>query len=56
MSESQLDSFLNLIVKGAIAEKREVMLTDALDYCIFHTKNGKIIWPTPDLVPPKEDT
>ena len=33
-------------VKQAIAEKREVRITDTSDFLVFHAENGEIIWPT----------
>jgi hypothetical protein len=35
-------------VKLAIAEKREVVITDVGDDCLFHAKDGRIIFPTPE--------
>lgn len=33
-------------VKDAVAKGREVVVTDCEDFCVFHAKDGKILFPT----------
>lgn len=34
-------------IKKHVAEKLEVVVTDSGDDCVFHAKEGKILFPTP---------
>lgn len=36
------------MITPAIRAKLEVVVTDALDFCIFHAKGGSVIFPTPE--------
>ena len=46
-SEAQLKGIgVKLILQLAKAEKREVIITDADDFTVFHMKDGKILFPT----------
>ena len=36
---------MKTIIRPAIAEKREVLITDGDDCCVFHTKEGIVVFP-----------
>lgn len=40
-----LQMLMGTLVKQALAEKREVRIVDAADVCVFHTRDGEIVWP-----------
>jgi len=40
-----LEFVMGTLVKTALAEKREVVITDAADVCVFHAENGEVVWP-----------
>ncbi len=42
------ERFLDRIAQPAIDEGREVRITDRWDFMVFHSKDGKILWPTPE--------
>lgn len=33
------------LIKRAVEEKREVIITDSFDFCLFESRNGDIIFP-----------
>lgn len=45
----ELEQFFNKDIIPALSEKREVRITDTLDFMIFHAKGGKVIWPPPNF-------
>jgi hypothetical protein len=49
-TQTQLYNFLDRLARVAIAEKREVIVTDNMDFCVFQAKDGKVIWPDDDVV------
>ncbi len=40
-----LEILMNTTIKAAVQAGREVRITDVEDYCVFHAKDGKILWP-----------
>lgn len=44
-SEDDLLTAMEVTVKKAIAEKREVRITDTADLLVFHAKDGLILYP-----------
>ena len=45
-TEAELHDAMTTVVKPALADKREVRITDSGDCMIFHAENGRIVWPT----------
>lgn len=50
ISENTLEMVFRTIVRIAKEEKREVIITDMDDFCVFHTKDGEVLFPTPESV------
>ncbi len=46
VSELALRMVFVSMIEPAVRAKREVVITDAGDFCVFHSKDGEIIWPT----------
>lgn len=46
-TELGLEILMHTAIKPAVKEGREVVITDCLDYCVFHAKDGKVIFPEP---------
>ncbi len=42
------ERFRDLIAQPAINEVREVLITDEGDLTVFHSKDGKVLWPRPE--------
>jgi hypothetical protein len=40
-----LEFIMGTLVKTALAEKREVRIVDESDVCVFHARDGEIVWP-----------
>ncbi len=49
ISEDTLEMVFETIVRIAKNEGREVVITDVEDFCVFHTKNGVVLYPTPEM-------
>jgi len=49
ISEDTLEMVFRTIVKVAKEEKREVVITDLGDDCVFHMKDGEILFPTSEM-------
>lgn len=47
VKEEDLDKAFTNIVLKARNEKRTVIITDVMDMCVFHMKNGEVIYPKP---------
>lgn len=45
-AEAGLDDAVASIIRVALAEKREVRITDSGDALVFHAQNGEIVFPT----------
>ena len=45
-NSAALEVAMTTIVKAALAERREVRITDTGDDLVFHVQNGSIVWPT----------
>lgn len=46
VSEAQLNGpGTVMIIRDAVARGVEVMMTDPMDFCLFHAKDGKILFP-----------
>lgn len=50
ISENTLEMVFRTIIRVAKEEKREVIITDTDDFCVFHMKDGKVLFPTPESV------
>jgi len=45
-TESQLNGVgMRWIIHNAVAQKREVRITDPADFLVFHSRDGKILFP-----------
>jgi len=49
ISETSLDMVFRTIVRVAKEEKREIVITDMGDDCVFHMKDGVILFPTQEM-------
>jgi hypothetical protein len=49
--QEALERFRRREVMPALAEKREIRITDILDCLVFHAKNGRILFPRPGDAP-----
>ena len=49
IDDAGLEDAFRAIVAPAKVEGRKVIITDMGDFCVFHTENGKIIYPTPEM-------
>ena len=38
------------IVTPAVRAGKQVIITDAMDFCSFHAEGGEVIFPTPDHI------
>ena len=45
--EEALERFQRREVIPALAEKREIRITDILDFLVFHAKDGRVLFPRP---------
>lgn len=43
-----LQMLMGTLVKTALAEKREVLISNEADECVFHAADGEIVWPKKD--------
>lgn len=49
ISDNTLEMVFRTVVKVAKEEKREIVITDMGDDCVFHMKDGEILFPTPEM-------
>lgn len=40
-----LEFIMGTLVKRAVEQKREVRIVDTADVCVFHARDGEIVWP-----------
>jgi len=45
--QEALERFRRREVMPALAEKREIRITDILDFLVFHAKGGRVLFPRP---------
>jgi len=50
-NREELDLFRSREVMLALAEKREIRITDILDCLVFHAKDGRVLFPRPGDAP-----
>jgi hypothetical protein len=48
ISEDTLPMVFKTIVRVAREDKREVIITDLGDLCVFHMKDGEVLFPKPE--------
>jgi len=41
----ELETLMNTTINVAVHLGREVVITDPLDFCVFHAKDGAVIFP-----------
>lgn len=48
ISEDTLPMVFKTIIRIAKEDKREVIITDLGDMCVFHMKDGEVLFPKPE--------
>jgi hypothetical protein len=48
--ESTLEAAMRIMVRDHISRGLEVRITNLVDELVFHSQNGKVLWPTDEEV------
>jgi hypothetical protein len=48
--KTTMTRLFNELVIPAVKAGRQVIVTDALDFCTFHAEGGEVIFPTPEII------
>jgi len=49
-TDDQLENFIFLVAPAHMHRGLEVMVTDCWDFAVFHAKNGRVVWPSEEVI------